>query len=69
MEEPRLAIDLKSMPLESLRLLIPVFHTQKLFDCALQIHQWILKSNKYHNVDGIHLAVQDLVRKKSMLEN
>ena len=63
-----MAINLKTISIEGLRILLPAFHTQKLFDCALQIHNYILDCNKWKDADSVGLFVKDLVRKKSILE-
>ena len=62
-----MAINLKIISSEVLRIVIPAFHTQKLFDAALQLHNFILKNNKYQNKEA-DLLLQDLIRKKSIIE-
>lgn len=62
-----MAIDLKKISSVGLTLLLPTFHTQRLFEAALAIHNYILDFNKYHNKE-VDSLMRDLVRKKSILE-
>ena len=63
-----MAINLKEVSLDGLRIILPALSTQKLFDASVAIHHLMRAFEKIHTREA-DLLQNEFVRKASIIEN